>query len=114
MSTASNRGLESWATYLLKRVPESLKADIAAEAAQFSTSSANVVRSILCDHYGLECEPLSTKGRPPLKVDADTMLMRLQRPLFQAIQADAASRNTTQRDVILDVLRAHFNHNGGP
>lgn len=105
--------MSDWSTYLLKRVPEGLKADIAYEAASSSTSHANVVRDILCTHYGLDCPPHRAYLQPDWKPEANTIFMRLQPELFGAIKAEAASRNAHQRDVILDVLKAHYGHNGG-
>lgn len=105
--------MADWSTYLLKRVPEGLKADIAYEAAAHATSHANVVRDILCAHYGMDCPPRRAYLEPPWKPERDTIFMRLQPPLFQAIKEEAASRNTPQRDVILSILKAHYGHNGG-
>lgn len=105
--------MADWSSYLLKRVPEGLKSDIAYEAAARGTSHANIVREILCDHFGLDCPDRRAYLQPPFKPEADTLFIRMQPGLFAAVRAEAASRNTHQRDVILDALRAHYGHNGG-
>ena len=105
--------MADWSTYLLKRVPESLKADIRAEAAQYATSPSNVVRSILCDYFGLDCPPRRAYQSPPYKPEADTLFIRLQPELFAEIKAEATSRNTDQREVMLSILKSHYGHNGG-
>lgn len=114
MREASKRSsVREWSTYLLKRVPEGLKADIAYEAAARATSHANVVREILCAHFDLDCPPRRAYLQPPFEPDKDTIFLRLQPELFSEIKRESASRNAPQRDVILDILKRHYNHNGG-
>lgn len=113
MRSVSKRSSSPWSTYLLKRVPEGLKADIAYEAAASSTSPANVVRSILCAHFDLDCPPRRAYLQPPFKPERDTLFIRMQLPLFEAVKAEATLRNAPQRDVILSILKSHYGHNGG-
>lgn len=112
MTPASKRSSSPWVTYLLKRVPEGVKADIADEAQRTTSSHSNVVRAILCDHFGMDCQHAESRGRPPFWPDRNTLFLRLQPELFSAIKQEAASRNAPMRDVVMEILRSHYNHNG--
>lgn len=103
-----------WATYLLKRVPADLKQQILEEAQTQETTPANVVRGVLCNHYRLDCPPRRSSFRPPFKPEADTIFIRLQLPLFDAIKADASRNAQPQRQIILGILEAHYRNGGTP
>jgi len=110
MSTSPVR---EWPTYLLKRVPESLKTDLSYEATAYATSMANVIRRILCDAYGLNCPPRRAYHREDIQLDQGTLLVRLQPELFEAVKEDASRNGRPQRDVILDLLTAHYRNENG-
>ena len=69
---------------------------------------AEVIRSILCEHYGLDCEPVIARNKF-LKINGtDTMVLRLQPELWSAIKRDASKRDIPHRSVIIEALEAHY------
>ena len=99
--------LRDWPTYLLKNIPLHIRAGIEHDAG-FTESMAEVIRGILCEHYGLDCEPVVARNKFLRVNGTDTMVLRLQPELWEKIKADALTARTTHRAVILEALEAHY------
>ena len=98
--------VRDWPTYLLKSIPRDIREGIEREAG--AGSMAEVIRSILCEHYGLDCEPVIARNKF-LKINGtDTMVLRLQPELWSAIRKDAGKRDVPHRAVIIEALEAHY------
>lgn len=108
--------VRSWPTYLLRDIPEATRTALEEDAALNEQSMAETMRTILCSHYGLDCDPVEAFGRPPDKITGtDTMILRVQPALFAAIKADAGKADThygtprgAMREIILRILAEHY------
>ena len=98
--------LNDWPTYLLKQIPPEVRKGIEAEAG--AGSMIEVVRSILCDHFGLDCEPVLMRNRFLTINGTETMVLRLQPELFKEIRKEAWRRKVPTRTVIIEALEAHY------
>jgi hypothetical protein len=106
--------VREWPTYLLRDIPEDIRARIEKDASSgYGTSMIEVVREILCSHYELDCEAVETSGPPPPPIKGtDTMLLRVQPALFSAIKKDAEQLSSpygATRKIVLQILTAHYN-----
>lgn len=98
--------LGDWPTYLLKSIPPDVRKGIEQEAG--TGSMAEVIRSILCEHFDMDCEPVIARNKF-LKINGtETMLLRLQPELWSAIQREARRRNIPHRSVIVEALADHY------
>jgi hypothetical protein len=98
--------LRDWPTYLLKSIPRDIREGIEQEAG--TGSMAEVIRSILCEHYGLDCEPVIARNKF-LKINGtETMVLRLQPELWSAIKRDAKKQHRPHRSVIIEALADHY------
>ena len=95
-----------WPSYLLKNIPPELRAEIEREAGPDTLS--DTIRAILCAHYSLDCDPVQTRNRFARINGTDTMILRLQPELFEAIRWDADERGESVRTVIIQALERHY------
>lgn len=106
-------GIRDWPTYLLRDIPEATRAALEEDAAREERSMIEILREILCGHYELDCEPVISTARPPKpKPATDTMMLRLQPELWQAIRAEAdqqESRYGATNRIIHGILADHYN-----
>ena len=98
--------VRDWPTYLLKNIPRDIRAGIEEEAGE--GSMAEVIRSILCEHYGLDCEPVIARNKFPKINGTEMMVLRLQPELWSAIKQDASARNIPHRSVIIEALQERY------
>jgi len=103
--------VRDWPTYLLKNIPRDIRAGIEEEAG--AGSMAEVVRGILCEHYGLDCRKVVARNRFIAVNGTETMLLRLQPELWEEIKKEAKRRGTKKRpfpirSVIIEALEAHY------
>lgn len=94
-----------WILFLLREIPEELLVLIRDDALEGERSLSDLMRSILCSHYELDCPP---SGSASKYGGSNTLLLRLQPELFDTIKADAAALGTPMRALILDILEAHY------
>jgi predicted HicB family RNase H-like nuclease len=98
-----NFPVKEWPAYLLDHIPDDVREALVAEAERRDLSLDDTIRQILCEHYGLECEPRASKFREP-STPFTKKFVRLQPELFAAIVADVRTR----RSIILDILTEHL------
>jgi len=104
--------VRSWPTYLLRDIPDEIRAAIEADAETEERSMAEIIREILCGHYELNCDPVEAFGPAPKLPGTNTMVLRVQPEVFSAVKADAArmeSQYGAMRKVIFSILKAHYN-----
>lgn len=104
--------VRSWPTYLLRDIPEATRTALEEDAALDGRSLIEIIRSILCQHYGLDCDPVIATGRAKFQDGTDTMLLRLQPELWEAIKEDIAAQETpygAPHRIIHGILAAHYN-----
>ncbi len=102
--------VRTWPTYLLRDIEPEIRKAIEADAELDGASMIEVVRGILCSHYSLDCEPVETSVRSPEKITGtDTMVLRLQPALWEAIKADAGPGYGETRKAIMFALHFHYN-----
>ena len=109
-----DESVTSWPAYLLWNIRPDLRAAISEEARELDISLAETVRRILCEHYDLECEPVTLRRGGQVGYDAARdkghlqLLLRLQPALLDAIRQDAAEAERSMRGRIMDALDAHY------
>lgn len=103
--------VSEWPAYVFHRqngFSDALRASISDMAQRHDLSLADTCRSILCAHYGMDCD---LRG-PGYSSDRDQgnpkFLLRVQPELWTEIQAEAQSTGRTMKAVVLDTLTAHF------
>lgn len=99
--------------FLLRDMGSELRERVEADAEERDTSLAEVVRSILCERYGLECQPIEGWGaRAHLRGETTTILLRLQPELFNRLKGHSRrfTRNKrSMRSLVIEALEAHYN-----
>ncbi len=109
-----DESVTSWPAYLLWNIRPDLRAAISQEARELDISLAETVRRILCEHYGLDCEPVTLRrgGMVGYNRERDKghlqLLLRLQPALFDQIRLDAQIEQRSMRGRIMDALDAHY------
>ena len=102
-------GVASWPKYLLRDIPDEIRAAVEEDAEREQCAMIEVVREILCGHYSLDCDPVEATAKPPAPVKGTgTMVLRLQPALMDAIQADSGNGYGDKRRTILGILAAHY------
>lgn len=91
-------------------IPTTLRAQISAEAQSSQRSVADTIRTILCDHYKLDCPPRGGEfGYDNVRDQgSEKMVLRVQPELFDEIKKDATASGKVVRELILEVLQAHY------
>ena len=102
--------VKTWPTYLLRDIPDHLRAQIEEDADLDGRAMIEIIRDILCGHYDLDCPPVDS--RPPAPEEGTTtMVLRLQPELWEAIKADAGRDEMTYgatKRVVLGILENHY------
>lgn len=93
-----------WPAYLLNDVPPHQRALLSAMAEHEDVSVSDVVRGILCAHYGLECEPVSFKYDGDRDRQGERLLLRLQPELWRKLKKDTKGRYGAFRALIQQIL----------
>lgn len=103
------RGVSAaWNYFLLRSTGPELQKALRVEAQDKQLPLAEVIRSALCEHYELECRPIKGVIRRDAWENVDTILLRLQPELFQAVKSDAAKTGESMRALILQALEARY------
>lgn len=93
-----------WPAYLLGGVPPQQRALLSAMAEHEDVSVSDVVRGILCRHYGLDCEPVSFKYDGDRDRQGERLLLRLQPELWRKMKKDTKGRYGAFRALIQQIL----------
>lgn len=91
---------------IIRDIPPKLKRALAQAAADQATNMNDVAVGIIADAYGVSFTP-SGKGTPGY-VDPTTLPLMMPRVLRKKVNVDAARKETTATDLILDLLLAYF------
>ncbi len=94
---------------MITRIPDPVRSELSREAEARNVSVQDVIRSVLCDRYRLNC-PQASYGYEPARDTgvSDTIHLRMQKKLKHALERDAAKTNRPLRTVIIDTLEAHY------
>ena len=96
-------------TFLLRNISESLREHLEADAKELDRPLQEVVRSILCAHYSLDCGPKQGKQRDEQWTGAQTILLKdLPTELFAAIKKDAKETGESMRSLLIQALENHY------
>ena len=96
--------------FLLRSMEPGLRKRLEKDAKRSKQPLIEVVRSILCEHYDLECTPI-TGDRTPWQRQwegSSTILLKLQPELFEAIKRDSEESGESMRVCVLGALEAHY------
>src|SRR5512145_2816786 len=99
-----------WHRYLLKGVRPELRDSLSATARDRDLSVADVMRELLCQHYQLDCPPISRAYPGTLKPGTSTMILRLQPELWRAIQNHQKISERPYRELIIEALEKRYAH----
>ena len=67
---------------------------------------AEVMRSILCEHYELDCTP--TRHQPRAEFASRTKVLRMQPELWRTLQADSLVTGESMQALVHEALERHF------
>jgi hypothetical protein len=95
-----------WCFFLLRNIDRRILRKLRKDAEADGRSLSDFIRSILCEHYSLDCPPSEAPSK--LEFGARTQLLRLQPGLFQAIKAEAADSPRSMRLIIMDILELRY------
>ena len=98
----------SWPTYLLTGVPADHRLLISEEAEGRNTSVSDVIRSLLCDSFRLDCPPESYRYDASRDKGARTILLRLQPKLVKALDREQRRSGMNKRQIILGTIESHY------
>lgn len=97
---------ETWTTFLLRNIDPKLLRRLNADARAEGRSFSDLVRSILCEHYSLDCPPSGAHSK--WEFGSRTQLLKLQPELFQAIKEDAAETGLSMRYLVMEALDRRY------
>lgn len=99
----------TWPSYLLSRIPLDVRERLSREAETEDCSVVDVVRGILCGHYGVDCEPPEPRsymaGRDK---GSSSMLLRLQPEIFRRLSEQSMKEERPVREIVIEVLERHY------
>jgi predicted HicB family RNase H-like nuclease len=95
-----------WTKFLLRNIDPKLLRRLKRDAKRQKRPLIDFIRSILCDHYQLDCPPSGADSK--LEFGAKTQLLLLQPELFAEIKRDSEESGESMRDLILQALDAHY------
>lgn len=99
---------EVWTTFLLRNIEIGLLRKLKKDAKRERRSLSDLIRSILCDRYSLDCPPSGTETRLPKYGGSTTQLLKLHPHLFQTIKIDSQMREVSMRSIILEALESRY------
>jgi hypothetical protein len=94
--------------FLLRKLSDELRGELEVDAQERGIPLAEVIRSALCEHYELECSPVTGRKRQDAWEGSGTILLRLQSELFRAIRDDAEESGQFMRGIIIEALEARY------
>lgn len=106
------RRVSSWPAYLLKNIPEYERRCLSGAAAAHNISVSDVVRSVLCERYRLDCPPESYGYAAARDTAATTILLRLQPKLARALERERERTGKPKRRIILEAITSHYQKEG--
>lgn len=92
--------------YLLRDVPEDLRAELAGEARHRLTSLSSHIAGILAARYSLDYEPPIPRGLP--QANGATFQVEVPGDVMYALRKEADKRKVPVRSVILRACAEHF------
>jgi hypothetical protein len=97
------------ASYLLTDIPPDLRSALSAVAAEKNRSIAEIVRFALAVHYEIGLRPRAQRSyMPGHDHGAGQLVIRGEAELFTAVRKEAQERDTTMRQVIIDILTDRY------
>ncbi len=103
--TVSRKRVSSWPTYLVKDIPEVDRRVLSALAALRNTSVSDVIRSMLCLRFRLQCPQESYSYDPDRDNGGTTLLLRMQPKLAKALTREAEKQGVSKRSIIIETIR---------
>src|SRR3954467_8129250 len=103
-----SRPVSRWPSYLLKDIPVTRRRRLSKTAAAWDVSVADVVRSLLCARYALDCPPESYGYDRSRDTKATTIVLRLQPELVKKLAGEGRRGNGTKKKIILEAIETHY------
>ncbi len=95
-------------TFLLRGMSQELRKRLEREAKREKISFQEVIRSILCEHYTLDCPRMSKAARPAEWTSATTILLKMPVELWVAIKRDSEESGEAMRTLVLEALEGRY------
>lgn len=92
---------------------DELRVALEDEREESGVSMSEQMRQVLCDHYGLDCEPVNYFGGTQPNF-GKSFTLRVSPELFQHLQAEKRDKGLPMRRLVLAILNEHYDTNGGP
>ena len=102
------RARNTEATFLISGLRPTLRQLLEEEAQAEQRSIQDVIRSILCAHYELDCAPVAGWIRRDAWDGSATILLKMQEELFQALKADSRESGESMQSLVHQALEAHY------
>jgi predicted HicB family RNase H-like nuclease len=92
--------------FLIRGLSPSLRAALEADSTEQPIQET--VRSILCEHYDLDCSPISGNVREDARRRSLTILVKMQPELFSALKQDAEETGESMQKLVHEALESRY------
>jgi hypothetical protein len=99
-------GETQWAELLVRGIDPKVLARVRRDAARRRLAVSDLIRMILCRHYGLECTPSKRTARP--SKGSTTILLRMHPHLKDQLELDAQIQERSMSALIREILESRY------
>lgn len=104
----SYAGVRSWPQFLIRDMPPELRESIEEDAAESQESMAEIMRGILCSHFGLTCDRVDSFTEPERIAGTATYVLRMQPEVFRALRRESEATAIPMRTLVIGALQEHY------
>ena len=91
---------------MLRRIDRRLLTKLQEDAEREHRSLSDFIRSLLCEHFSLDCPPSEAQTR--LEHGSQTQLLRLHPELFMAIKEEHWESGESMRSIVMEILETRY------
>jgi hypothetical protein len=99
-------GETQWAELLVRGLNPKILARVRRDAARRQLAVSDFIRTILCNHYDLDCP--SSKATARASKGSTTILLRMHPHLKYEIEQDSQMRGLSQSKIVNEILEARY------
>ena len=104
--------MSEYVSFLVRDLDPRVLKRIRSEAKRTHLPVQEVMRSILCAHYELDCIP--SRHKPRKEEGSRTKVLRMQPELWQAVKDDSEETGTSMQLLVREALEAHYRREAIP
>ncbi len=98
--------MSEYVSFLVRNLSPSLLKRMRKEAEKERRSLSDLMRAILCEHYGLDCAPSGAPTR--IKLGAQTQHLKIHPHLKRAIEEESKETGISEQRLVHEALEAHY------